>query len=113
MSGTVIAQLSIPEEFFMKIRFFILCFVAVVAATAMAQDDRKQREDFEPRESFEFRREARPEGQRYTFADYIQDLTDAARSEEPLPDNPVSQLALNERREHEYRPLNPIPLLRW
>jgi hypothetical protein len=97
----------------MKFRFFILCFVTLVAAAAMAQDDQKQREEVQQRESFEFRRESRPEGQRYSFDDYIQDLTAAARSDEPLADNPVSQLALNDRREHEYKPLNPIPLLRW
>lgn len=78
----------------------------------MAQDNEQNRAEIEQYERLEFRRDSRSESQRYSFEDYIQDLT-AAGSDEPQRDNPVSQLASKDRREHEYKPLNPIPLLRW
>jgi hypothetical protein len=96
----------------MKFRLFVLLsFATLIATAATAQDDEKQREDLQQREPLEFRRESRPEGQRYSFEDYIQDLTVAARNDEPQPDNPVSQLAPNQRQE--YKPLNPMTILKW
>ncbi|MGH7767500.1 MAG: hypothetical protein ACREQP_08615 [Candidatus Binatia bacterium] len=86
--------------------------ILLVAVSLIAQEDKEQESAAsEPRERLEFRRESRPEGQRYSFEDYIQDLTAAARSDEPKPDNPVSQLASNAKRE--YQPLNPMTIFRW
>jgi hypothetical protein len=88
----------------------IVVFLAAVSVVAR-EDNKEERGSLEPTERLEFRRDSRPEGQRYSFEDYIQDLTAAARSDEPLPDNPASEMAFNKQRE--YKPLNPIPLLRW
>jgi hypothetical protein len=95
----------------MKLWAYILALVVLPLAVVTAQDDEQNQEGFEQRERLEFRQDSRSEGQRYSFEDYIQDLTAAARSDEPLADNPVSQLASNEKRE--YKPLNPMTILRW
>jgi hypothetical protein len=97
----------------MRLRPYILALLIFPTVAVTAQDNDQERVDIEQHERLEFRRDSRSESQRYSFEDYIQDLTAAARSDEPRPDNPVSQLAPNDRREHEYKPLNPIPLLRW
>jgi len=92
------------------------CIILLAAVSMIAREDSGQINGLEingleESERLEFRRESRPEGQRYSFEDYLQDLTAAALSEEPRPDNPVSQLAANEKRE--YKPLNPVPIFRW
>jgi hypothetical protein len=96
----------------MKLWAYILALVVLPLAVVTAQDDEQKQEGLEQRERLEFRRESRPEGQRYSFEDYIQDLTAAARSDEPLADNPVSQLDSRQQRQ-EYKPLNPVTILRW
>jgi hypothetical protein len=105
---------SLLKHLVMKFKACLAVFAmawVLVPAYGQDQDMEGEREVLEQNERLEFRRESRPEGQRYSFEDYLEDLAAAARSEEPLPDNPVSQLASNDRRE--YKPLNPVPLLRW
>ncbi|HEY3302797.1 MAG TPA: hypothetical protein VGL70_04575 [Candidatus Binatia bacterium] len=97
----------------MKLWSNILAFLVLPLAVAvMAQDKEQESEGLEQNERLEFRRDSRSEGQRYSFEDYIQDLTAAARNDEPQPDNPVSQLDSKEQRQ-EYKPLNPMTILRW
>jgi len=96
----------------MKAWAYILALVVLPLAVVTAQDDEQKQEGFEQRERLDFRRDSRSEGQRYSFEDYIQDLTTAARSDEPQPDNPVSQLDSRQQRQ-EYKPLNPMTVLRW
>lgn len=96
----------------MKLRANVLAFLILsLSVPSIAQDNEQERETLEQRERLEFRRDSRSDGRRYSFEDYISDLTAAARSDEPLPDNPVSQLASNQRQE--YKPLNPVTILRW
>jgi membrane-bound lytic murein transglycosylase len=95
----------------MKLPVFVLALLVFPTVSVMAQDNEQNRAEIEQYERLEFRRDSRSESQRYSFEDYIQDLTAAARSDEPQRDNPVSQLASNQRQE--YKPLNPMTILRW
>ena len=95
----------------MKLRAYVLALAVLpLTVSVMAQDNEQERESIEQNGRLEFRRDSRSESKRYSFEDYIQDLTAAARSDVPPPDNPVSK-ASNQRQE--YKPLNPITIFRW
>jgi hypothetical protein len=59
---------------------------------------------------FDMTLEIQPAPQRYTFQNYLADLTELARVDQPARDNPVRELEA--RKEHRYEPLNPI-VIRW
>ena len=51
-----------------------------------------------------------PISDRYTFRDYLSDLTASTRISDITPENPVRQLEA--RKDRKYEPLNPI-VFRW
>jgi len=84
----------------MKLRAYVLALAVLpLTVSVMAQDNEQERESIEQNGRLEFRRDSRSESKRYSFEDYIQDLTAAAWSGELQPDNPESQPASNQRQE--------------
>jgi hypothetical protein len=86
--------------------FFLAIFVFSSAAPALADDmgNRKMKQEFELKKN-------NPEGQKYSFEDYVADLKENARGDEPQAVNPPSQTTNPEKRE--YKPMNPVKIFRW
>jgi hypothetical protein len=91
---------------------WIYCLPAFLVLSLAGQAMANDYEDRDAKERLEFQRYRESERQRYTFEDYIADLKEAARTDEVIPGNLVSQLASNNKRQ-EYKPLNPITIFRW
>ncbi|HEY2987846.1 MAG TPA: hypothetical protein VGL11_08970 [Candidatus Binatia bacterium] len=86
--------------------FFLAIFALSSAAPTLADDV----ENGKVKQEFELRKN-NPEGQKYSFEDYVADLKENARGDEPQAINPPSQAANAEKRE--YKPMNPVKLFRW
>jgi hypothetical protein len=90
---------------------FLICCLAIIGSLgvspAMAFDEEKK----DTRDQPEMELEIYAAPQRYTFQDYLSDLTDFARSDQPAPENPISRLEPKE--EQKYEPWNPIVVMRW
>ena len=83
----------------------ILTFLEISSARA------SEKEKNDSQNEFEMELEIHPTPQRYTFQNYLSDLTDLARSfDQPSQENPIQQL--ESRKKYEYRPLNPI-IIPW
>jgi|GEM_PF-1600637 hypothetical protein len=95
----------------MKIFLYSLAFLILVPAAAQAQNQAGGSATKAPQPSKLHGELARP----YTFDQYIADLKDSARKDEPKPVNPVTeeqakQVASNKYRN--YKPLNPF-VVEW
>ncbi|TMA13590.1 MAG: hypothetical protein E6J89_00865 [Deltaproteobacteria bacterium] len=91
----------------MKNRIFSLVILAsLVAAPAIAYErDKSDRED-----QFAIDLQIHSVPDRYTFQDYLSDLTESTRIADIDAKNPVRQLEA--RKNPKYQPLNPI-VIRW
>jgi len=91
----------------MKYTPYALAFLLALPAGVNAQDRGEK-----PPQPLRLRRELAPRP--YTFDDYIADLKQAARRDQPKPVNPVTEeqekVAANKYRG--YKPLNPI-VVEW
>ena len=89
---------------------FWICCLAILAllgvSPAMASEQKKN----DPQDQFEMELEIHPTPKRYSFQNYLSDLTDLARLDQPAPENPVREL--QSRKQQKYEPLNPI-IIRW
>ena len=86
---------------------FWLCCLAILALLEVSAMAASEHEKNDPQDRFEMDLEVHPTPQRYTFENYLSDLTDLSRSfNEPAPENPIREL--ESRKEHKYEPLNPI-----
>ena len=91
----------------MKIRIFtLLVLTSLITVPSMVAG--KEKSDREDRFAMEL--EIRSVPNRYTFQDYLSDLTESARSTDIDSRNPVRQREAKKNRR--YEPLNPI-VIRW
>jgi hypothetical protein len=72
----------------------------------MASEQKKK----DTQDQFDLKLQIDPSLQPYTFQNYLSDLTELARVDQPASENPVREL--ESRKEHKYEPLNPI-VIRW
>jgi hypothetical protein len=108
-SGTQIALYTCgKEETTMK---FWLCSLAILALLKVPAAVASEQEENDPQDQFKMELEIHPTPQRYTFQNYLSDLTDLARSfNEPAPENAIREL--ESRKKQKYEPLNPI-IIPW
>ena len=94
----------------MTMKFWLCCLV-IVALLEVSSAKGSEQEKNDAQDRFEMELEIHPIPQRYTFQNYLSDLTDLARSfNEPSPENRIHQL--ESRKKQKYEPLNPI-IIPW
>ena len=77
-----------------------------MAAPVTAEDQERER-----KEALEFQIYGDSNGRINNFEDYLAQLKVDARRGLPQPDQSISQLNFDQRRE--YKPMNPITIFRW
>jgi hypothetical protein len=86
--------------------YFIALFLLSAAAPVTAEDQERER-----KEVLEFQIYGDSNGRINNFEDYLAQLKADARNGLPQPDQSVSRVGSEQRRE--YKPMNPITIFRW
>jgi hypothetical protein len=92
----------------MTLRAYLIILLLMSAAAPLRAEDNQEHER---KEALEFQIYGDSDGPRNNFDDFIAGLKADARSGLPQPDQSVSQLNFDQRRE--YKPMNPITIFRW